>query len=293
MTLRGICFGAALVALIASPMLAYAGGDVERGRVIFALAGGCGCHTPKEGPVGAGGEEIATPFGKFFATNITPDEQTGIGTWSDDDIEQAIRGGYVRGRGAEAPVMPYYFYAGMADTDVADLIAFLRSLPPAARVNRAHEGELPLARLAYRAWRLLFAPMASHRASAPPPGIERGRYLADHVAICGDCHTPRNRLGVPIASMYLAGTDNGPGGDPVPNITSHATGIGEWDADDVVNVLTQGMLPNFDNIQGLMAAMVDGEGGGPGFKDAPRPALRDIAVYLKSVGAIDNKVGGK
>ena len=293
MIVCGVWVGAALIALITGPMLAHAGGDVERGRVIFALAGGCGCHTSKEGPVGAGGEEIATPFGKFFATNITPDPQTGIGNWSDEDIDHALRGGYVRGRGTEAPLMPYYLYAGMADADVADLIAFLRSLKPVQRSNRAHEGEVPMARLAYRAWHLLFAPVAVHRVRAPAAGAERGRYLVDHLAICGDSHTPRNRLGVPIARMYLAGSDVGPGGKSVPNITPHATGIGEWDVDDVVNVLTRGMLPNFDNVQGFMAAMVDGHGGAPGYKDAPAAALRDIAVYVKSVAAIDNDVGGK
>lgn len=270
-----------------------AAGDTARGRELFALAAGCGCHTPERGPAGAGGSAIKTPFGTFYATNITSDREHGIGAWSDAEIEQAIRGGYVRGRGVEAPVMPYYAYAGMIDSDVADLIAFLRTLPPSTQANRAHEGELPLARAAYRVWRLLFAPAVRRRAQPPAPGIERGRYFADHVAICGDCHTPRNRLGVPRADLYLAGNTEGPEGETVPNITPHASGIESWDAADMLNLLQQGMLPNFDNVQGMMADVIDGHGGGLGYKHAPADALRDIAEYLKSVPAIDNVIPGK
>jgi len=280
-----------LIVIASSP--AGAAGDAARGGVLFALAGGCGCHTPESGPVGAGGTEIDTPFGKFFATNITPEPRTGIGRWSDVEIEQAIRGGYVRDRGPEAPVMPYYLYAGMADDDVADLIAYLRTLAPVERLNRAHEGELPLARWAYRAWRLLFAPTVERRMAPPASTVEHGRYLADHVSICGDCHTPRNRLGVPRAQLYLAGTADGPGGETVPNITPHASGLADWDIEDLVSLLRQGMLPNFDNVQGMMADVIDGHGGGPGYKDAPVESLRAIAEYMKSVPAIDNVVTGK
>ena len=267
--------------------------SVERGKVVFTLAAGCGCHTPKDGPIGAGGAEVPTPFGKFFGTNITPDRETGIGAWSDAEIAAAIRDGVTRGGHAEAPAMPYYQYAGMADDDVADLIAYLRSLTPVRRANQPHEGELPLARWAYRAWRLLFFSNPSRPAQAPTAGLERGRYLVEHVSICVDCHTPRNRLGVPDARLYLAGSVHGPGGDSVPNITPHATGIGEWQADDILNVLTRGMLPDFDNVQGFMADVVDGHGGGPGYKNAPEADLRVIAEYIKSVPPIDNKVDDK
>jgi mono/diheme cytochrome c family protein len=270
---------------------ACAAGDVARGRALFATAAGCNCHTPAEGPIGAGGGEVPTPFGTFYGSNITPDAETGIGAWSDDEIAAAVRDGDARGKGVESPAMPYYQYAGMTDGDVADLIAYLRSLPPVRRPNRPHEGELPLARLAYRAWRLLFVSTTLHPAAAPPAGVERGRYLVDHVAICVDCHTPRNRLGVPIRSQYLAGTADGPGGEAVPNITPHATGIGEWSEDEITNLLTMGMLPNFDNVQGLMAEVIDGRGGGPGYKDAPLADRRAIAQYLHTVPAIDNAIG--
>jgi mono/diheme cytochrome c family protein len=280
-----------LLSVAVSPV--HAAGDEARGKVVFALAAGCGCHTPPDGPVGAGGGKVPTPFGTFYGTNVTPDADTGIGAWTDAEIEAAIRDGFARGHGVESPAMPYYQYAGMADQDVADLIAYLRTLPPVHRINRPHEGELPLARWAYRAWRLLFFRPPSPPTVAPTAGVERGHYLADHVAICGDCHTPRTRLGAPDSSMYLAGSAHGPGGKPVPNITPHKTGIGDWDTGDIVNVLTLGMLPNFDNVQGLMADIVDGHGGGPGLKDAPESDRRVIAEYLKTIPPIDNVVDDK
>src|SRR5690349_2879349 len=84
--------------------------DAARGRQVFALAGGCSCHTLASGPVGAGGAEIATPFGKFYGSNITPDAETGIGAWSDAEVDAALRRGLRRGGEAESPVMPWYWY---------------------------------------------------------------------------------------------------------------------------------------------------------------------------------------
>lgn len=275
---------------IATNAAAVHAGNAERGKKVFALGGGCSCHTMADGPVGAGGAEVATPFGKFYGSNITPDPDTGIGAWSDAEIDAAIRGGVLRSGDAESPVMPYSWYAGMSDEDAADLIAYLRALPAVHRENRPHEGELPLARWAYWAWGLLFADSPVSPAVAPSGGVERGRYLADHVSLCADCHTPRTALGAVDRSFYMAGTLEGPGGDPVPNITPHATGIAEWDSDDIVNVLESGMLPNFDNVQGSMAEVVDGVAGGPGYKDVPEVDRRAIAEYVRSVAPIDHEV---
>lgn len=264
--------------------------SADRGKQIFALGGGCSCHTSNAGPVGAGGAAVATPFGTFYGSNITPDPDTGIGAWSDAEIDAAIRRGVLRGGDAESPVMPYYWYAGMSDEDAADLIAYLRVLPAVRRENRPHEGELPLARWAYWAWGLLFADRPVSPAAAPQGGIERGRYLADHVSLCADCHTPRTALGAVDRSHYMAGSSEGPGGDPVPNITPDATGIADWDPDDIVNVLESGMLPNFDNVQGAMAEVVDGVAGGPGYKDTSEVDRRAIAEYVRSVAPIDHAV---
>jgi len=276
--------------LAATPVLG--GGDAQRGAMVFAMAGGCGCHTASEGPVGAGGRELPTPFGTFYGSNITPDRETGIGAWSDDEIVTAIREGRRRDGSIEAPVMPYYLYAGMSDTDVRDLVAYLRGLPPVARVVPPARVTLPLPRLAYRAWRWLYAPALTPPASAPDDPVARGRYWVDHVAICGDCHTPRNRLGAPDAALYLAGTDDGPDGKPVPNITpDKATGIGKWAENHYVGLLRAGRLPNFDNIQGLMVEVIEGVAGGAGYKDLPENELRSLAKYLKTVPPVRHEVG--
>lgn len=271
-----------------------AAGDAERGRIVFALAGGCGCHTPDGGPVGAGGREIATPFGTFYGTNITPDPQTGLGRWSDDEIAGAIRDGDAHGKGVEAPVMPYYLYSGMSDEDTRDLVAYLRSLPAIHREVPEPDVRIPFPRLAYRAWRVLFAPSVEAPARAPAEEVARGRYWVNHVSICVDCHTPRDRFGALQRDLELAGADQGPDGKPVPNITpDRETGIGDWDESDIVQLLSTGMLPNFDNVQALMAEVVDGRGGGPGYKDAPEVELRAIARYLKTVPAVQHEVGEK
>src|SRR5262249_9180366 len=153
----------------------------------------------------------------------------------DAEIAAAIVDGVVRGKGAESPAMPYYQYAGMADADLTDLIAYLRTLAAVRHMNRPHEGEVPLARLAYRAWGIVSFQRPKHMASAPADETARGRYLVDHVSLCADCHTPRTRLGALDLTMYLAGAAHGPGGDPVSNITPHHTGIGDWDTDDIVD----------------------------------------------------------
>jgi mono/diheme cytochrome c family protein len=280
--------GLGVALILVSPAF---GGDADRGKAIFALAAGCGCHTPEGGPVGAGGRPLATPFGTFYSTNITPDPDTGLGRWSDAEIRAAIRVGDLRDGSVEAPVMPYYQYAGMADEDVDDLIAYLRTLPPVRNENRRPDMRIPLPRIVYRGWRWWFTRAIDAPPRAPAAGIDRGRYLVDHVSLCGDCHTPRGRFGALRSDWYLAGTRHGPDGKSVPNITTDATtGAGDWTADELVEVLRSGMLPDFDNVQGLMAEMVDGYGGGPGYKDAPEDDVKAMASYLKTVPPIVHDV---
>lgn len=241
--------------------------------------------------MGAGGGEIATPFGTFYGTNITPDDKTGIGAWSDAEIDAALRRGVVRGRGAEAPVMPYYRYAGMSDKDAADLIAYLRTLPPVDRPNREHDLRFPLSRLAFRAWRRLFGDGGRAATDDSRDAVARGRYLVDHVGICGDCHTPRTVWGAPDRRLYLAGTPQGPDGARVPNITPDvATGIGDWTAGDIAMLLETGIKPDFDNVQGLMATLIDGHGGGPGYARMPAADREAIGTYLRTVPAVANEI---
>jgi mono/diheme cytochrome c family protein len=167
-------------------------------------------------------------------------------------------------------------------------------LPPVRRENRAAVVDLPFERLAYRAWRLLFAPSVTAPAAAPTEEVARGRYLADHVAICTDCHTPRDRFGALDASRYLAGNEDGPQGETASNITpDRETGIGKWSENAIVQLLQTGMEPNMDNVQGTMAEVIDGVGGGPGYAKVPESELRSIAKYLKTVPPVRHDVGGE
>ena len=133
--------------------------------------------------------------------------------------------------------------------------------------------------------------MTTGRGQCSCNGVERGRYLVDHVSLCGDCHTPRNSLGVPKQSYYLAGASEkaGPLGEAVANITpDKETGIGEWKREDIVELLHSGTKPDLDNVQGLMYEVI--QGISYGYKDMTKQDALAIADYLKSTPPIKNKV---
>ena len=264
---------------------------LERGRYVFALAGGCGCHTAEGGPVNAGGRPLSTPYGTFYGTNITPDPDHGIGAWSDQQIIDSIRLGVRPDGSVMSPVMPYPALSGMSDADVGALVAYLRSLTPVAQANTPHRLSLPFVGLAMRAWRWLFFEPVQAAAQAPQSGIERGAYISQHVAHCQECHTPRRWSGTLDHSRHMAGNPDGIDGELAPNITPDVkTGIGEWSEDDMVTLLRSGFLPDFDNVQGLMALVIEGVPEG-GYKDMTDADAQAVARYFKSIPAIEQAVG--
>jgi mono/diheme cytochrome c family protein len=262
---------------------------VAKGQYIFAVAGGCACHSvPKETP-NAGGRAFPIPFGTVYSTNITQDKETGLGNWTDQQIYDAMVNG-IRPDGSRIlPVMPYEGYSGMAQEDIKALIAYLRTLKPVKKATPPLKVWVPFARsLGTPLFLKVFGRFSNPLAQAPKSGIERGRYLVEHVSLCGDCHTPRNSIGVPNRSLYLAGASKkiGPLGQAVPNLTpDKETGIGDWKREDIVEVLLTGTKPDLDNIQGLMAEVIE-----HGFKSMTREDALAIADYLKSVPPIKNKI---
>jgi mono/diheme cytochrome c family protein len=259
---------------------------VDRGRYVFSLAGGCGCHTEEKGALNAGGRSLKTPYGTFYGTNITPDPTHGIGQWTNQQIVDAIRLGVRPDGSVMSPVMPYPALSGMSDEDVVALVAYLRSVPPVAQPNQTPKTTLPFAGLAMRVWRWLFFTPADTLARAPATGVARGRYISERLAHCQECHTPRTMFGTLDQSRYLAGNQEGIDGEVTPNITPEPkTGIGEWSEDDIVSLLQTGFLPNMDNVQGLMALLIDGVPGG-GYKDISKEDALAVAQYLKSVTPI-------
>lgn len=264
--------------------------EVLRGRYIFGATGGCGCHTVPDGPVNAGGRRYDGPFGTVHSTNITPDRQTGIGTWTDAEIIAAVRTGRRPDGERLLPVHPYPVFNGMAQEDLQALVAFLRTVPPVARRNEPRRITVPLFESVFLpAWLAAFAPRETPPAKAPTSGVARGEYLVRAVAHCGECHTPRTLTMAPDTSRFLAGTATGPEGATVPNITPDPeTGIGRWTVEEIAEYLGTGLRPDGDVAGGLMAEVIDGTLAG--YKDLVLADRMAIAQFLKSVPAVKSRI---
>ncbi|HXQ51865.1 MAG TPA: cytochrome c [Stellaceae bacterium] len=276
-------FAAAAIVLLA-PWSAFSADEaaVTRGGYILNAAGCATCHTDTkhDGPPLAGGRALDTPFGVFYGKNITPDKKTGIGNWTEDEFRRALREGKDDDGQFLYPVFPFPSYTGMSDADIADLYAYLMAQKPVAQRNKRHEVKFPFGyrRLLFF-WRTLFftegplAPVAGQSEE-----WNRGRYLAEAVAHCEECHTPRNFMGALDRARGFAGNPQGPDGQKAPNITSDvATGIGKWSVDDIETVLDSGETPDHDSVSGGMGLVVDGTAK---LTAADR---RAIAVYVKSL----------
>ena len=286
-------FAAALMVCgSANPALAQANADQIKRGAYLVLAGGCTtCHTEKDGTPFSGGRPLKTPFGTFFSPNITADAETGIGTWKDNDFVRALREG-VRPDGAHYfPVFPYTTYTRMTRDDVLAIKAYLFSLAPVSKPNRAHAVAFPFRwRFLQTGWKLLFFEPGEYSSDTSRTAEwNRGAYLVEALSHCGECHTPRNVFGGIDRDMWLAGTADGPEGEIAPNITpDEDTGIGEWSEADIVQLFKIGFKPNFDDVQGTMAEAVE-----DGLKHLSDADLMAIAVYLRALPPIRNKIKRK
>ncbi|MEC9344405.1 MAG: cytochrome c [Pseudomonadota bacterium] len=270
-------------------LAAMADGDAAAGERIF-YAGGCtSCHesarTQGEGaPELGGGLALATPFGTFHAPNISPDPQSGIGNWSGADFANAMMRGVSPGGSHYYPAFPYTSYARMKPGDVADLWAYMQTLPAVPNANKAHELSFPFTvRRGLGLWKLLFlssGPVVAIDENDPQQVL--GRYLAEGPGHCGECHTPRNPIGGPDTSRWLSGGPAPEGDGKIPNITPHASGIGSWSAADIAYSLESGFTPEFDSFGSSMADVQ---------RNMARLTAEDraaIAAYLKAVPAVSS-----
>ncbi|MFI5012902.1 MAG: c-type cytochrome [Hyphomicrobiales bacterium] len=279
-----LLIGSALIA----PAMAQSPEAVSRGEYLVR-AGGCfSCHTAPGGAPLAGGRALATPFGTFYSPNITPDRETGIGAWTDADFVRALRKG-VRPDGASYfPVFPYPSFTGITVEDALAIKAYLFQLAPRHQANRPHDVAFPFSwRFLQNGWKLMFFAKGPFR---PNPqwdeAANRGAYLVTALGHCGECHTPRNRLGAMRKSLWLAGTAEGPDGQLVPNITpDRKTGIGQWEEADIVELLKTGATPEDTKITGSMKEVV--ADGTKYLTDSDRLA---IATYLKAQKPIAHAV---
>ena len=264
---------------------AFAQGDPKRGEYL-AKTGGCiGCHTEdRQGAVAfAGGRALKTPFGTFYGPNITPDQNAGIGRWSEADFTKAMRRG-LRPDGANYfPAFPYPSFTNIADADLKDLWAYLRSLPPSARASQPHDLRFPFGwRFLVWIWKWLFFTPGPF---APDPSrsalLNRGAYLVDALGHCGECHTPRNFLGGSKKSRYLAGGKL-PDGGRVPNLTP--TRLKKWDAKDLKDFLQTGQMPDGDVVAEAMGEVIRNT-----TSQLTPPDLDALLAYLRSLPALPDE----
>ena len=263
---------------------------IERGEYLLRVAGCLSCHTDikNDGPPLSGGRPLKTPFGTFYSPNITPDPETGIGSWTDEEFVRALRDGVRPDEAHYFPVFPYPSYARMTKADMLDLKAYLFSLSPVRRNIPDHDILFPFSWRALQiGWKMLFFSSKEYLTDTTRDSEwNRGAYLVRALAHCSECHTPRNILGAPKEDLFLAGTPDGPDGSLVPNITpDFQTGIGDWSRDDLVQLLKFGLKPDYDNVQGSMYEVIE-----HGLKFLRDDDLKAIAVYIMSLEPVSNWV---
>jgi mono/diheme cytochrome c family protein len=243
--------------LCAAPALAQQQGNAKRGEYL-ANAGGClGCHTATGDKAVryAGGRELKTPFGTFYGPNITPDPKAGIGKWSEEDFIRAMRHGRRPDGANYFPAFPYTSFTKIRENDLRDLWAYLKSLPPSSQPSRPHDlGFFYKWRFLVSIWKwLYFTPGSFANIPGATEVVNRGAYLTQALGHCGECHTPRNFLGGPKKSRYLAGGKVE--GKDVPNLTP--TGLKKWSDRDLQQFLVAGMTPDGDFPSEAMAEVIN------------------------------------
>jgi mono/diheme cytochrome c family protein len=263
-----------------APAAPPAGEQVARGAYL-ARAGNCMlCHTERGGAAYAGGRPIETPFGTLYASNITPDAETGIGTWSAAHFRRALHEGRSRDGHLLYPAFPYTHTTRVTGTDVDALYDFLRSLPPVNKPNRPHRLRWPYStQAALAVWRALyFRPERHEEDAARTPEWNRGAYLVQGLGHCSACHTARTALGGIRNAMDLSG-----GLIPMQNwyapslAASGEAGVADWRIEDIQELLVAGSSAR-GTVLGPMAEVVLHS------TQYLEPAdVRAIAVYLKSL----------
>jgi len=259
-------------------------GDATRGEQVF-YAGGCAsCHAaPKaEGDarlVLAGGQRFASPFGTFLAPNISPDPVHGIGAWSPRDLANAMRYGTSPEGAHYYPAFPYTSYAHASLSDIADLHAYMTTLPGSDIASLPHEVGFPFnIRRGLGLWKLLFTGKPWVLSGDLSDELTRGRYLVEGLGHCSECHTPRNAIGGLDRSRWMAGAPTPDGKDKTPNLTPAKL---TWSDTDIAYYLETGFTPDFDAAGGHMASVVLNTG------KLPPEDRAAIAAYLKAIMPVE------
>jgi mono/diheme cytochrome c family protein len=271
-------------------------GLLEHGRYV-AIASDCSaCHTAPKGSAYAGGLKIASPLGAIYSTNITPDRETGIGSYSLNDFDRAVRHGIAPGNITLYPAMPYPSYARLTDADIVALyVYFMRGVTAVHTQNHGNGIPWPLSlRWPVALWRKAFAPnpdaVALNAARYPDPIIARGAYLVQGPGHCGSCHTPRaltlqEKALDESGNAYLAGGQMIDGWVAVGLRGNLADGLGTWTAEDIVATLRSARDPTHAVMGSAMNDVV--VHSTQYLNDAD---LRAVATYLKTLPS-DTRAG--
>jgi mono/diheme cytochrome c family protein len=253
--------------------------DVAKGQAVFNEGGCASCHAVigKERTMLGGGLAIPSPFGTFYAPNISPDVRDGIGGWTEANFVTAVTKGTSPAGTHYFPAFPYGSYQHARIEDVRDLFAYLKTLPPVSGRVRDHDIRFPFnIRRLVGGWKFLFL---DGKPFTPDPTKSqqwnRGAYLVNGLAHCAECHSPRNFLGGIVRSQRFAGGPNPEGEGWVPNITQK--GVGDWSEKDISYFLSTGELPDGDSVGGSMTRVIENTSR---LSDQDRAAM---AAYVKSL----------
>ena len=258
--------------------------NLANGQTIFNAGGCSSCHAVPNQPDRlrlGGGLAIPSPFGTFYAPNISPDPADGIGRWSEADFVNAVTRGISPEGTHYFPAFPYTSYAHVKVQDVRDLFAYLKTLPPVSGRVRDHDLPFPFnIRRNVGIWKLLFMDVRPFMPDATRSAQwNRGAYLVNGFGHCAECHSPRNFLGGVITSQRFAGGPNPEGEGWVPNITQK--GIGSWSEKEIADFLETGDMPEGDSASGSMRPVI---------KNLAQLTPEDraaMAAYLKSLPPVD------
>jgi mono/diheme cytochrome c family protein len=270
-------------ALPEAALAALPAGDATRGEAVFWVGGCASCHAAPDAEGEArlrlgGGRILKSPYGDFAVPNISPHPDDGIGRWTADGFANAMLRGVSPDGRHYYPAFPYASFTRMRPEDVADLWAFLQTLPAVAGKPPPSALRFPFnLRRGLGLWKLAFlsdAPAVT--VDTAEPLVARGQYLVEGPGHCGECHTPRNLAGALDLSRWLAGAPALEGEGRVPNLTP-AGDLGDWSRADIAYFLETGFTPEFDSVGG---AMVDVQESLAMLPAADRDA---IAAYLGAV----------
>ncbi|AUO20502.1 cytochrome c [Pseudomonas sp. NC02] len=286
-------FVIASLALFSSCSVSAAETDLVKQGEYLARAGDCvACHTAKGGKPFAGGLPMETPIGTIYSTNITPDK-TGLGDYSFEDFDQAVRHGVAKNGSTLYPAMPYPSYARVSESDMQALYAyFMKGVEPVAQVNKDSDIPWPLSmRWPLAGWRWMFAPkVEDYQAQAgADPVISRGAYLVEGLGHCGACHTPRaltmqeKSLSASDGSAFLSGSAPLEGWIAKSLRGDHKDGLGSWSEEQLVQFLKTGRSDRSAVFGGMSDVVVHS------MQYMSEEDLTAIARYLKSLPAVDPK----